>query len=450
MFRYCAIGLSSLACTSAALAALNPNNVLVIYNSQNTDSLAVSNYYQTVRPGVLSFDLNDATLAAGNISYTDYETKIRDKVRNYLNTNNLQQQVSVLTLTKGLPHRILDVNNGTVGDSPFAAETQLMTNANATYSSVDSELVYLQQNLRTGEANGAMDSHADNFIINPYFNSSASITSFNRSTVTSAISFNANSDAQPSGPPLQYWDDNQPSAAGRIYLTARLDGNNFTDVKNMIDKAQNINLNKTTDRLIIDDQTFNFDGNDFENTNTLLSSTWSNISYDNSSTFYIGVTGTISDLNKQAVSGPIALLTTYGQNSTPSNTTDQAGYISTFNGQLVNGAIFNSYESYNGRGFGGLGTLFGQGQINEFLAAGGTLAEGNVWEPFTFGVPLNQPMLNNFYNNGLTWVEAAWSGQLTASWQTVVIGDPLAVVPEPGAIGVLGLLGVCLLRRSKI
>ena len=95
---------------------LQANNVLVIYNSQSadadlnglSDSQQVFDYYQSKRSGVLGFDLNNATLPAGDIDYDQYITSIRDPLRDYLSTNKLQQQISVITLTHGLPHRIRD------------------------------------------------------------------------------------------------------------------------------------------------------------------------------------------------------------------------------------------------------------------------------------------------------------------------------------------------------
>jgi hypothetical protein len=98
---------------------ITASQVLVIYNSQQPDSQAVHDYYTVQRPGVLSFDLNDASIAPGTINYTEFASKIRTPIRNHLAANSLESAIHVLVLTKGLPHRIQSLNaaNPDIGDS---------------------------------------------------------------------------------------------------------------------------------------------------------------------------------------------------------------------------------------------------------------------------------------------------------------------------------------------
>ena len=449
---------------SQAVAQLGPSNVLVLYNSQVADSLEVFNYYSGIRTGVLGVDLNDATLGAGNISYGDYETKIRDKVRTHLTNNSLQQQVAVLVLTKGLPHRIQDTDNATVGDFAGQASNE-WNNGDATYASVDSELTLLWENLQTGETGGEFDSHADNFVINPYHGSSSSITSFNRSSITSPNNFQDFADLN------RMW--HLPSSdPGDIYLTARLDGNTVDQVKDSIDRAQNVRFNQFTDRIIIDendgnltsqgdekdDTTFflpkstdpSYQGNDYDETNSdVLQGNYSNVTFDESSTLLIGATGSVPLSDTQSVSGPVAALVSFGHNHTAGG--NEGAYVQTFDGQPVDGAIFNTLESFNGKEFGGLTSS--QGQVSEWIAAGGTFGIGNVYEPFAATLADNELLLDEFLFGDLTWVEAAWASTPYLSWQQIMVGDPLAtaqVVPEPGA-AVAFLLGTVLLavRRPR-
>jgi hypothetical protein len=98
--------------------------------------------------------------------------------------------------------------------------------------------------------------------------------------------------------------------------------------------------------------------------------------------------------------------------------------------ELARGAIFNTIESYNGRALGGLETIYEQGQVADFIAAGGVFGIGHVWEPFSFAVPDNEYLLINFLVRGMSWGEAAWSSIPVLSWQHVVLGDPLAYVEE--------------------
>jgi hypothetical protein len=92
------------------------------------------------------------------------------------------------------------------------------------------------------------------------------------------------------------------------------------------------------------------------------------------------------------------------------------------------GAIFNTIESFNGRDFGGLGQLAfaPQQQAADFLAAGGTFALTNVWEPLADTVPDNLPMVQQFILGNVSFAEAAWMATPALSWMQMPVGDPLA------------------------
>jgi hypothetical protein len=84
-------------------------------------------------------------------------------------------------------------------------------------------------------------------------------------------------------------------------------------------------------------------------------------------------------------------------------------------------------ESYNGRGFGGIGTGgVAQQQLSDFLAAGGTFGIGNVYEPSTLTVGDSALIVKNFHLGNLTWAEAAYTALPVLSFQQIVVGDPLA------------------------
>ncbi len=415
-----------------AFAALNDTNVLVIYNSQVNDSQEVYDYYRT-RPGrgsVYGLNLNDATLTGGTISYADYISKIRNPLRTHLTNNGLETQIIVFVLTKGIPHRIQALTAPVdVGDIPLQSETKLEA-GNATFASVDSELTLLWQDLETGEADGSYDSNADNAVRNPYFAQTVSMTTFTRGGffgVTQTKSFSRGMDdivwtmRDPTllGP--------QSSNGGDIYLTARLDGNSLQAVKDLIDRGQSAVYDKATD-LIIQDKTPSgtFEGSDYDNAAALVADNWPTFDYDQTSDFLIGSASDLADASApvRKVSGNVAVLTGYGGNH---DGFSQSGYIATYTGQLISGAIFSTYESYNGKDFNGVGGFGDQGQLSQWVDAGGTFGMGHVWEPFTFAVPRNERFLNGFFYQGLTWVEAAWSSIQVISWQNLVLGDPLAV-----------------------
>jgi hypothetical protein len=445
----------------ATRAELQQNQVLLLYNSQNSDSLAVYNYYTSIYSGVLGFDLNDATVTQGNISYSNYETKIRDPLRTYLTNNNLEEQVVCITTTKGIPHRVQDTDNANIGDNPTGQGSE--TNAgDATSASVDSELSLLWQDLSNGEAGGYMDSHADNLIANPYYGDSNGLDSYSRNfiTYTEWVWLNYQ-DIDPESSPFWYMGVDLGGGGfgvatpGNFYYTTRLDADTVQDVKDMIDRAQDIEYDPASQLIIFDESTRTYDGDDYENAaaylvdNNVWDSDWV-ISDGATGTFYIGASGDVADTAKVRVYDDVAMLVSYGGNHSDSS---QKNYVLTYDGQLVNGAIWNSMESYNGRPLAGLSLYNDQGSVEQWISSGGTFAFGNVWEPFAGTVAQNTVLVENWFNNDLTWVEAAWSSLPFVSWQQVVIGDPLAkanfIIPEPTSILLFLLGGTFVLHRRK-
>tara|TARA_R100000027_G_scaffold62209_2_gene54180 strand:- start:14084 stop:15874 length:1791 start_codon:yes stop_codon:yes gene_type:complete len=427
-----------------ARAALQPEQVLVLYNSAEADSVEVSDYYQLARPGVLSFDFDDPTLLPGTISYEDFIDKIRTPLRDHLELEDLESAVIVFVLTKGLPHRIQQIspNTSNLGDSPSSASTAY-NEGNITYASVDSELTLLQFDLEDGEAGDNLDSAADRAVANPYFRETSTITSFDRSEIT-----NPDREFYATVSTYGWWRGYEVIRAGNntlrrgeldaghMYLTARLDAATVEDVKAMIDRAQNITFRRYTDAILLDsdgrteayqevyDIEQETDIDDYEEVHDLLAGMWDRLDYDFSTDFFSGETDTFSYSSTEVtVSGPIVHLNSYGTNHSGSG---ERNYLSSYEGQLVPGASFAAYESFGASALGGVSSPLSQAQLTEWIAAGGTFAIGPVWEPFTFGISRSAVFLDGFLNEGLTYVEAAWSSIMPLSWQSVVLGDPLA------------------------
>ena len=193
---------------------------------------------------------DSASIAPGNISYSDYISKIRDPLRSHLTDNSLEE-VSVFTLTRGLPHRIEDVNSANLGDQPGNA-TEALAQGNVTYATVDSELTVLWQPLSQNEANGTLDSFSDNVILNPYHNSSAPLSIFNRNEITEQKSFqNIGNVAWR----MRESPNGRQTGAGSIYLTSRLDGHSVSDVIGLIDRGRYPSYNQFEDLLLFDENT---------------------------------------------------------------------------------------------------------------------------------------------------------------------------------------------------
>lgn len=422
--------------------ALQESNLLVVFNSQSADSQAVHDYYLGLRPLAHSFDLNDPSIQLPTVSYADFASKIRNPIRSHLALNGLEESVMVIVLTKGIPHRIqsLDLSAPDTGDNPSA--TSAAYNAgNATFASVDSELTLLHFDLDTGEAGGDMDSAADRAVINPFFGATARFDSFSRTKITSGDLSFADRTLPGNG---SWWELQEPRGivltrptdAGAIYLTARLDAATVAGVKALIDRAQPIAFRKELDAIILDadSRTDRLDAylnpitmltqTDYIEAESLLSGDWSRIFADSSNSFLTGTVDPIALAATTIIPGPIAHLHSYGVNHSGNNSQIR-DYLRTFGQQLPPGASFSAYESFGAVGLGGLGNK-GQAQLEEWFEAGGTFATGPVWEPFTFGILKSEHFLDRFMNDGFTYVEAAWAGIPQLSWQSVVIGDPLA------------------------
>jgi len=151
--------------------------------------------------------------------------------------------------------------------------------------------------------------------------------------------------------------------------------------------------------------------------------------------------------------GMVAFLGSFGRNHVPGGPNRPSkDYTDTFLGQFVDGAIFNSMESFNGRSLGGVPDDKNQEQIADFIANGGSLGLANVWEPLPALVPDNEFLIQNFLLGDLSWAEAAYTAIPYLSWQQIVIGDPLAtvtLVPEPSTAALVMLPAAALLARRR-
>jgi hypothetical protein len=476
------LALASLA--GMAAAQLGPGQVLLVYDSRSSDSKLVAEHYAgSARvPGgiggikgkypvtVLDLASTGVPLSpVGNITYANFVSNIRTPIRSYLTANALQKRIRVIVTTKGMPHRIQDTDLPNAGDNPNDQANELNA-SDATCASVDSELTLLYQNLNTGENGNAGDSKSDGCVANPFWKSTLPLAAYPTTNIIAQKTF-----SRPTGFPAGIlWTIAGSGAskltAGDIYLVSRLDGKTVADVKAMIDRGGNIVINTNTASMVFDEANSTiasngvadatsdngewdndslsagilWAGDDFEKTRDLVQADGrylpAKIRYNAASGVSNFIVGPLINYQGQGilVSDPVIFLSSWGSNCGAQATQPQTAagvnagqnYTKSFN--LARGACFTSVESYNARDFGGYGSWFGgwgpQAQISDFIEAGGTFAVGNCWEPFTFGLPDNEWIVRNFYLGNMTWVEAAWSAIPCLSWQTIVVGDPLATV----------------------
>ena len=435
------------------------------------------------RPGVRVFDLQTAgttAFTAATIERGPFNSQLRNPLRTWLAANDSAGRIRVIVLTKGMPHRVENIGNTGVGDNPGQFGT-VYNAGNINCASVDSELTLLWQNLDTSEAGGGGDSKADGWILNPYWRQSLPVTSWrtNNRAVTKVLTVPSSAFALGVG---EAWGANVanarlPAGAGQLspgdlYLVCRIDGNTVAQVRQMLDRAANVSagpragipVNINTAGFVLDESGSNgladtapnngeydnygydiiWNGDDYEQTRALLTTDnrflAANVKYDalsNAANFIVGslvsFAGQGRIIDTPAAPLPLLLLSSYGANHAgPAPGEGIAGspicrtsYASSFT--YAPGAVFNTLESYNGRGFGGIGTGgVAQQQLSDFLASGGTFGLGNVYEPSTLTVGDSALIVKNFHLGNLTWAEAAYTALPVLSFQQIVVGDPLA------------------------
>ena len=120
-----------------AHAAIDPTDVLVLYNVNSPDGIQIANYYAQVHPGVQLLGLTGVSTAE-EIDQNHYLNTIRPQV-----LAGLTATTQVIVTTKGLPLRI---NNSTTNPGTYPGYRGLLVNIPITgdrwntYSSLESEL----------------------------------------------------------------------------------------------------------------------------------------------------------------------------------------------------------------------------------------------------------------------------------------------------------------------
>ena len=96
--------------------------------------------------------------------------------------------------------------------------------------------------------------------------------------------------------------------------------------------------------------------------------------------------------------------------------------------ELSAGAVFSSYESFNGNDFHSPDLQF-QGRIAEWVRIGGSGGVANVAEPYTDTV-VDESVFITAYAEGYQLADAAYMGLRYLGWMQVVVGDPLTCISE--------------------
>ena len=405
MRSLCVVFLHTFAITAALhqpTFAIGPENVLVLYYDDQTPAMTAGeeiadHYVATHGPAVRTLGLNFATPPGEDITAQEYLSDIRAPL---LASGMLTPDIEVIVTTKGLPLRIDTSAQGPGRHSSLESELARVDMINSVAQMSDQN--WIQADFGTPNVPSA----------NPYYLGPNILTGDKR--------------------PLTPF--NRTAYEG-IRLTSRLDGFTVQDVTSSIDRANEIiYASDFTAKVVVDDNPFagattftRMEAFEQELAPTIYADNdittpglqSDNFQYENTSvpviTSDLPVIGYIS----HGVHGNLQA-STLGQ-------LDTTGYIiEDLDFELAPGAIFHTYESFNAYTFDPTSTATGQGQVAQWLAAGGTAGLGHVAEPVAsiFNVS-NEDVLFDMLFNGYTYVEAAWAATRQLSFVNTVVGDPL-------------------------
>jgi len=435
LFALCIVGL---VCVSQATAQIGPENVLVLYNSENADSQAVRDLYAARYPGVLEFDLNDTVLdrtgfATNNVTRANFVSRIVVPLRDFMNGDaapfvDISEQVVVIMTTRGLPGII----NSVGGNDEFQI--------NSSWTALESELPLLQQDLEQTGA-GILNFRYSGCIDNPYHQAvNQPIDSFSRANIKTDLAFLRVF----IGPGAETW--RIPALTpGDMYLVTRLDAiatdvgtaqevTALEHIERLLDRSTTNAFTICSVQSLLDE--FNSPANeldddglgtlyparpDYENTAALMTGAGFDVLHDQSANFVTGPE--LPDAR------PVLVLGTYGENHNIGGFGDpapgSATYIETYD--LHPASLFVSIESFNGTSLWGPtnNRTNNQEQVLDFISHGGTFTMAHVREPFTFPISDLEYLTQNMLIHDMTFAEAAYASLPALSWMNVPVGDPL-------------------------
>jgi uncharacterized protein (TIGR03790 family) len=209
------------------------------------------------------------------------------------------------------------------------------------------------------------------------------------------------------------------------YLVSRLDGQNYEDIELMINRGVNANKSGEGVWILDGDPSYSQHSDEMTATKNVLDTYGFNYIYDTGDSCIITSANPVIGYSSQGLHT--------GDNNPSGNNLD-SGYVhNQLDFDYFNGAIFNTYESFN---YYSTYAAYGRddhGLLSEFVTRrpsdswAGTGGNGHTWEPFTSGTVRNQYYFPA-YAMGYSIVDAAYLGMQYLAWQNVVVGDPLTTI----------------------
>jgi uncharacterized protein (TIGR03790 family) len=348
-----------------AAEAQTAENVLLVINEANPDSITVGDHYARVRGLAAPQIVRLTAPAAEAISRTDYEQTIETPISRWLWRHQLQDRVLFIVLAKGVPLRI----DGTAGQQ-------------GTVASVDSELTLLYRRMLGARV------PLIGRVNNPWFLADRPMSSARRFT-------REDSD---------------------LYLVTRLDGYTVDDVVRLIDRGVRPSREG---RIVLDQRATGPDrGGDLwlDQTSGLLHET------GHGSRAALETTRGVAELE-----GPVLGYYSWGSND-PSNQRRQMG-LAFAPGAIGGMFVSTDGRTFREPGTGWTpapagSTTGGQSLAADLIREGITGISAHVAEPYLDAIVRPQ-ILFPAYLAGFTLAETYYLSMPYLGWQTIVIGDPL-------------------------
>ena len=430
----------------------SPENVLVVYNGSDNTSSTIANYYKNARnipaenvyplylPSsyligdkyVHLIDHNEVLILGNGNSTTDpnsiynntmqyVKTFITQPIEDYLNNTfingvSLAEKIRFIVVCKGIPIKATSwvVDHSHINDLSrrgvsVNALISIINQSDPTFSITNSSFI------------------SSGYITNTFSNPYHAIENLDGTDYNFSYRFKTKTYINSSGIELNY-------------LVSRLDGYNYDDVIALIDRS--IDSDKSGQSVIV------LDGDATSYTGKDVSACRTDVNLANQK--LIG----LNFLTEENVSDSVILGTSdncigYESSGSHSDALLYADYcVDVLSFNYSNGAIFNTYESFNGYAFDSInlgdnqntfgkrqghnfnppsGPIHYQGLIADFIHAGGTGGESHVYEPTTQTVSDGEYLFPS-YAMGYSLVEAIYMGIPYLAYRNLVIGDPLTTI----------------------
>ncbi len=344
-----------------AQAPVNYNDVGVVVNDNDTNSVGITNYFVQKRNIPLKNVIHITSPTKETIDDTEFEA-MRAQIEAYITSANLNDSLNYIVTTKGVPLRV--DRGGTGGD------------LNSKSASVDAELMLIlgPNSSQIGQAT---------LIIPP---SSVRVHAYFRK------------------------DEKFSRAKFGMYLVTRLIGLTKDDVIKCIDRSGPFTLVNRDSALFVLDQDPNPIDGTYNNflifaADSLTKRSWRVLL--NKDSVYV--------TNQRNVLG----YTSWGSNDHYDHLYTQ--YARPKN-HWSPGSIAETYVSTSARNFVPGGEA-GQSRIADLIAEGAIGASGYVFEPYSLAITWVHILFSR-YTSGYNLAESFYMANPTMSWMAMVVGDP--------------------------